>query len=150
MNYSVRIASVPEQLIAASRRRTTLKRVSQEIQRLLEAPWAFIRQNPDLRRDGHNVALYRNEPIGTSVEVGIQIVRAFEPTDLVVCSSTPAGTVAMTSHFGPYSALGGAHSAVHLWCKENGRVLAGVYWEIYGDWTDDPAKLQTDVLYLLT
>jgi effector-binding domain-containing protein len=87
--------------------------------------------------------------MGTSVEVGIQIVKAFDPTDLVVCSSTPGGTVAMTSHFGPYSALGDAHRSVLVWCNENGRAPAGVYWEIYGDWTDDPTKLQTDVLYLL-
>jgi len=149
MAYSVQIATVTEQLLAASRQETTLTRVSQDIQRLLQAPWALIRQNPDLRRDGHNVAVYRNEPNGVSVEVGVQVVRAFDPTSLVVCSSTPGGTVATTAHFGPYSALGGAHRAVCAWCDQNGRALAGVSWEIYGDWNDDPAKLRTDVLYLL-
>ncbi len=23
------------------------------------------------------------------------------------------------------------------------------YWEVYGDWDDDPSKLRTDVFYLL-
>jgi hypothetical protein len=30
-----------------------------------------------------------------------------------------------------------------------GREIALPFWEVYGDWSDDPAKLRTDVLYLL-
>lgn len=146
MDYAVEVTTVEEQFLAASRRQTTIQRVSQEIQRLLDAPWAFIREHPDLRRDGHNVAVYWNRD---SVEVGIQIVEKFEPTELVVCSATPAGQVARTTHFGPYSELGPAHDAVLGWCKRNNRALAGPFWEIYGDWEEDPARLQTDVLYLL-
>ena len=29
------------------------------------------------------------------------------------------------------------------------RSLAGTSWEIYGDWNDDPTKLETLVVYLL-
>jgi hypothetical protein len=29
------------------------------------------------------------------------------------------------------------------------RALAPPSWEIYGDWTDDPSKLETTVVYLL-
>jgi effector-binding domain-containing protein len=115
----------------------------------LEAPWAFLGRNPDLRRDGHNVAVYRNESADISVEVGVQVVRTFDPTDLVVCSATPEGTVATTMHFGPYSELGAAHRAIQSWGRENHRPLAGTSWEVYGDWDDDPAKLRTDILYLL-
>jgi hypothetical protein len=28
-------------------------------------------------------------------------------------------------------------------------MMTGVDWEIYGHWDDDPAKLRTDVFYLL-
>jgi len=150
MSHSVQVTTVVEQTLAAARQRTTLARVSADIQRLLKAPWDFIGMNPDLRRDGHNVAVYRNEGAEVSVEVGVQVVRKFEPTDLVVCSRTPQGTVATTTHVGPYSELGAAHRAVQTWCKDNRRSLAGISWEIYGDWDDDPTKLRTDVLYLLT
>jgi effector-binding domain-containing protein len=149
MDHPIEVRTVREDLLAAARRQTTHLRVSSEIQRLLEAPWAFIRANPDLRRGGHNVALYREGPAEISVEVGIQIVRPFAPTDDVVCSATPAGEVAATIHYGPYVALGAAHDAVRRWCDEQQRALAGVFWEIYGDWEDDPRKLRTDVLYLL-
>src|ERR1051326_4712697 len=106
MDYLITSTTVPEHHLAAARQRTTVKRVSAEIQQLLNAPWVFIRQNPDLWREGYNVAMYWDED---SVEVGVQVVREFEPTDLVICSATPAGTVATTAHFGPYSELGAAH-----------------------------------------
>ena len=39
--------------------------------------------------------------------------------------------------------------AVREWCAEQGHTLAGPNWEVYGDWTDNPAELRTDVFYLL-
>jgi effector-binding domain-containing protein len=148
MDYSVSVETVEPQLIAAARQRTTFARVSQEIQTLLNHPWAFIRATPGVRKEGHNVAIYWDEAGGGIVEVGVQVVRKFDATDTVVCSATPGGTVARTAHWGPYNELGPAHAAVRRWCKENGRDFA-LFWEIYGDWSDDPAKLRTDVLYLL-
>ena len=133
----------------SARKRTTFKRISREIGRLLEPVWAFIRANPGLRTDGHNVAIYWDEAGEGSIEVGVQVVRAFEATDAVVNSATPGGLVATTAHFGPYSELGPAHQAVRAWCKTKGYELAGPFWEVYGDWSDDPATLRTDVFYLL-
>jgi hypothetical protein len=45
--------------------------------------------------------------------------------------------------------LAEAHRTIHEWSRENGRALAGTSWEIYGDWNEDPAKLETLVMYLL-
>jgi effector-binding domain-containing protein len=84
-----------------------------------------------------------------SVEVGVQIVKPFEDTATVVCSATPGGRAATTAHYGEYSKLGPAHEAVMAWCKQQGERLAGPFWEVYGDWSDDPATLRTDVFYLL-
>lgn len=149
MEYKVEITEVSCHLLAAARQRTTFKKVSSEIRQLLDAPWAFIRKNPELRTDGHNVAMYWSARDGGSIEVGVQIVKRFEDTDTVVCSATPAGRAAMTIHFGEYSDLGPAHDAVMNWCKQNGHELAGPFWEVYGDWEDDPSKRRTDVFYLL-
>lgn len=52
-------------------------------------------------------------------------------------------------HVGPYAGLPQAHAAVIEWCKGRGLQLAGRSWEIYGDWFDDPAKLETEVLVLV-
>ena len=148
--YEISVKEVPEQLLAAARRRTTFARISGEIGRLLEPVWALIKtERPDLRKGGHNVALYWDETGDGSIEVGVQVVKRFEATDAVVSSATPAGPVATTAHFGPYHQLGLASDAVRAWCQKNGYALAGPFWEVFGDWEDDPAKLRTDVFYLL-
>jgi hypothetical protein len=35
---------------------------------------------------------------------------------------------------------------VHVWIADNGRQMGGWSWEIYGDWNNDPNKLETQVL----
>jgi len=72
----------------------------------------------------------------------------FRDAGEVVCTETPAGEVAMTTHFGSYGKLAGAHAAINSWRAACGRTSA-CSWEIYGDWTDDEAKLETQVVYLL-
>jgi effector-binding domain-containing protein len=144
MKYEIQAATVAEQVIAASRRRTNLKSVSKEIQSLLGFSWAFIQERA-LSRRGHNVAIYWDD----SVEPGVQVAARFEDTADVVCSATPAGRVATTAHYGPYSELGAAHQAVRDWCKQNGHEIVSPFWEIYGHWNDDWAQVRTDVLYLL-
>jgi len=32
------------------------------------------------------------------------------------------------------------HDAIHAWRAANNRAFAGTSWEIYGDWSDDPAN----------
>jgi effector-binding domain-containing protein len=62
--------------------------------------------------------------------------------------------VASATHFGPYGGLGAAHKAIHEWCRANNRQLAGPSWEIYGhwlpEWDADPARIRTDIYYLLS
>ena len=119
--YDVVVETVAAQPIAAARQRTTFAAISQEIRSLLDGPWAFVRARPGLWTVGHNVAIYWDTADGGSIEVGIQVTRPFEV----------------------------AHDAVMAWCRQHGHETALPFWEIYGDWDDDPAKLRTDVLYLL-
>jgi effector-binding domain-containing protein len=149
MEYEVTVGTVTEQPVAAARQRTTFAAISREIGALLDSPWAFLRAHPGLRTDGHNVAIYWDHANGGSIEVGVQVVRSFEETSDVICSATPGGTVARTVHYGLYDQLGAAHRAVQAWCREHGHQTVLPFWEIYGDWDDDPAKLRTDILYLL-
>lgn len=111
--------------------------------------WSFIRA-ADLPRPGRHVALYLDAGL---VEVGAEVSERFAGDDRVHCSQLPAGRAATTTHFGPYAALGDAHSEIREWCAGNGHRLAGVCWEIYGhwdeDWNTDPSKIRTDVFHLL-
>jgi effector-binding domain-containing protein len=65
-------------------------------------------------------------------------------------TATPAGKVAAALHVGPYARLRETHDAIHAWAAANKMTFAGKSWEIYGDWCDDPAKLETRVEYLLS
>jgi effector-binding domain-containing protein len=96
---------------------------------------------------GHNVMLYLDDR--PAVEVGVEVRVPFTPTGDVVASVLPAGPAAVAVHRGPYDQLGTAHDAVWEWCKANDRRPAGPRWEIYGDWHEDPAQLETEVYYLL-
>jgi hypothetical protein len=45
--------------------------------------------------------------------------------------------------------LGEANEAILAWCRAHDRRRAGPSWEVYGHWHEDPAKLRTEVYYLL-
>jgi hypothetical protein len=85
--------------------------------------------------------------------VGVELDAPFAGHGEVVGSSTPAGSVVTTTHFGPYQRLHEAHHAICDWCARRGYSLAGPNWEIYGHWVDEwntsPDKIRTDVFYLL-
>jgi effector-binding domain-containing protein len=114
--------------------------------------WAFLRQNPGLRSNGHNIFLYHLLAKGEStmvVDFGVEVTRAFAQSGDVVSTETPAGRVASALHLGPYERLAETHQAIRTWAAANDAAFAGKSWEIYGDPTPDPAKMETRVEYLL-
>ena len=115
---------------------------------MLDGVWAFLRQS-DLRPDGHNIMVYRNNVPNLEFEVGVQVTRAFEPAGAVVASTLPRGRAAHTIHRGDYAGLGEAYDAIARWCRTSGHTLSPTRWEVYGDWDEDPANVQTDVYWLL-
>jgi hypothetical protein len=152
MNYDVVIRTVSAQPLAAVRRRVRVADIGQTWKPALDLVWEFLRRHHGLRVDGHNCFLYhhpaaREAPM--DIDFGVQVVRPFEAEGEVISAATPAGEVAMTTHVGSYVGLKGAHDAIHSWRANSGRNFAGYSWEIYGDWTNDETKLETDVVYLL-
>ena len=83
-------------------------------------------------------------------DFGVQVIRPFEGEGEIVCTETHAGEVVMTTHIGSYGKLAAAHDAIQAWRTATGRAFGACSWEIYGDWTDDEAKLETQVVYLLS
>ena len=83
------------------------------------------------------------------VDFGVQVIRPFEGEGEVICTETPAGEVATTTHIGSYAGLAAAHNAIGAWRDATGRAFSGYSWEIYGDWTNDEAQLETQICYLL-
>ena len=143
---------VSPRILAAVRRKVAIGDVGTVWRPALDQVWSFLRTQPGLRTDGHNIFLYhhparRSDPM--DVDFGVEVVREFAPSGDVRPVKTPAGEVAAAVHIGPYDRLGRTHEAVQAFAAANDRALAGKSWEIYGDWNDDPAKLETTVMYLL-
>jgi effector-binding domain-containing protein len=151
MRYELQVETVQPELVAAVRVRTAIGGIAQAWKPALDQVWAFLGTHGSVR-PGHNLFLYhhpdhRDAPM--DIDFGVQVSQRFEPDSNIRCIETPAGEVASTVHIGPYDRLGEAHSAVHAWCSANGRKIGQASWEIYGDWTDDPARLKTTIKYLL-
>jgi hypothetical protein len=119
-----------------------------EIRRLLGIVWAAVRDQHV--RAGHNVVVYRGGSGGTlDIVAGVETLSDFVETRDVRRSATPSGEVVWATHYGDYAAMHDAYDAIEVWRRANHRNHAGVGWEVYGDWDEDPAKVRTDVYVLL-
>jgi effector-binding domain-containing protein len=153
MSYEVVTKTVSVQTLAAVRRRVLSRDIGRTWKPALDLVWEFLRCHEGLRVDGDNCFLYHhpaNREAALDVDFGVQVIRPFSGEGEVVCTETPAGEVAMTTHIGSYSGLAAAHNAVHSWRAATGRDFGACSWEVYGDWTNDESKLETQVVYLLS
>lgn len=150
MSSRVQLLTLAPRPLAAVSRSVAPGAVGREFRAALDLVWAHLRATPGLRGDGHNVFLYHHDG-GPSLRVdfGVEVLRAFEPAGEVRCVWTPGGEAATAVHRGPYEGLGATHDAVRAWCKEQGREVGSHSLEVYGDWHEDPARLETTVHYLL-
>lgn len=152
MEYPVRVERIEPRLLAAVQRTAAPREIARVFKPALDQVWAFLGQNAELRSEGHNVFLYHHvaEPeAGMPIDFGVEVTRRFERAGQVFCVETPAGEAAVIEHRGPYSELHRAHAALHRWCAANGRTIGSHSLEIYGDWSNDPSKLETTIQYLL-
>ena len=156
MAYEVQVMDVAAGPLATMQGRATQGDLPAKIRMLFDQLYGELGKGL-VKKYGHNVVLYWGAPginllaapEGCSIEAGVQVAAPFENGGELTCSATPAGTVAASAHFGPYDQMGKAYDAIFAWCADNGRHPAGPFWELYGDWEDDPAKLRTDVFILL-
>jgi effector-binding domain-containing protein len=153
MAIDVAVQTVSARTLAAVRRRVGIGQIGTAWRSALDQVWQFLSQHPGLRSDGHNIFLYHHPASrgeAMDVDFGVQVTRSFAQEGEVSATETPIGKVATALHVGPYERLGETHDAIHAWAAANKVTFAGKSWEIYGDWSDDPAKLETRVEYLLS
>jgi effector-binding domain-containing protein len=154
MEDRVWVEAVSEVPVAAVRVRLAPQDIPRSFRASLDKVWSFLGKEPGLRTDGHNIFIYhRNHDADgdgkIDIDFGVQVARNFAGVGDVISTTSPAGRAAVSKHVGAYDRLGEAHAAVRRWCAANGCALAGVDWEVYGDWNDDQTKLETHVYYLL-
>ena len=149
MSYEVSVAAQLRRPIAAVGATTTWDRFPGQWRGMLDEVWACLRQAGI--KGGCNVMLYRDLPTAgdVAVEVGVEVGESLPVTGAVMVSALPAGLAAWTTHRGPYGEIDAAHQAIRRWCTAQRREITGEHWEVYGDWHEDPAQLQTTVFYRL-
>lgn len=99
---------------------------------------------------GHNFILYHG---GTASDLRMTIGvldRAPGGGDPdVKAVHVPGGRVITAAHWGDYGQMHVTYDALHAEVRARGLKLAPLSLEIYGDWSDDPAKVRADLhLYL--
>lgn len=152
MPLSVNVRTVHPRKLAAVRREVAPGAVGSAWRPALDKVWDFLRSQPGLRTDGHNIFLYHHPTRpGTPIpcDFGVEVTRTFETEGEVYATETPGGEAALAVHRGAYSRMNEAHEAIGEWIATNHRESAGQSWEIYGDPTPDPADTETTVVYLL-
>jgi effector-binding domain-containing protein len=149
-SYAVQLQRLNSVPLAVIRRQSSASELARVVPECCGLVWGAVRAQQ--AQAGRNVAIYWDGSI--RLEVGVELYGPFAEHGEVVRSATPAGAVALTTHFGPYSGLGAAHDALRQWCRANNHRLAGPNWEIYGhwqrEWNADPSRIRTDVYYLLS
>jgi hypothetical protein len=126
MDYHVVTKSVRAQTLAAVRRCVLIEEVRSAWKPALDLVWEFLRRHEGLRTDGHNCFLYHHPAPGEAamvVDFGVQVIRPFQDAGEVLCTETPAGEVAMTTHIGSYGKLAAAHEAINSWRAATGRAF---------------------------
>jgi effector-binding domain-containing protein len=150
MGYDVRLEQLGSHPLAVVRRRASSGELAKVVPDACGLVWSVIRAQK-ITGAGRHVAIYWDGQI--NLEVGVELEAPFAGHGEVVGSVTPAGTIVTTTHLGPYNRRGEAHQAIREWCADHGHEPAGPNWEIYGHWIDewntDPAKIRTDVFYLM-
>jgi effector-binding domain-containing protein len=149
MDYEIERVDAESGPIAKLTRRGTLQQIGELTMPALDELWGALR--PAGVQTGHNLIIYRDAGGGQfDMDIGVQVAPGTALDHATIqLSSTPSGRTAHTLHRGPYDGLPAAYDAIRAWAQTQGLTLSGTAWEIYGDWTDDQSKLETDVYYLL-
>ena len=152
MTLPVKVQAVQPRTLAAVRREVEPDQVSSAWGPAVGLVWDFLRRQPGLWTDGHNIFVYHrpeHSDAPLSCDFGVEVTRPFESAGEVYATETPGGEAAVTVHRGPYDRMNEAYDAIGQWIEANRRESAGHVWEIYGDPTPDPAHTETTIVHLL-
>jgi effector-binding domain-containing protein len=145
----VSIETVTAQPMAAVAARTDFAGLPNAIRSGLDKVYAVLRAG-DYGPLGCNTVHYAPGMPMMDLLIGVRLTRPFgAPEGEVVPAETPAGEAVHAVYFGDYGKMKPAHDAARAEAARLGRPITGASWEVYGDWSDDPEKLRTDIYYLL-
>ena len=97
MEYNIRCEQLASRPLAVVRRRARPEELSKVVPDACGIVWGVIRSQ-QIPGAGRHVAVYLDGQI--NLEVGVELDAPFAGSGEVVCSGTPAGLVATTTHRG--------------------------------------------------
>lgn len=112
---------------------------------LMDAMWKEI-QSKKIKNKGINYWVYeKNDMLFTGVEIDQEA-----PADISLeLKKISLAKYAYWKHIGPYSKLKSAYDAMHTELEKRGVSFYYPFLEIYGHWTNEETKLETEILFSL-
>lgn len=108
MPVPVSVQTVRPRKLAAVRREVASGAVGSAWEPALDKVWEFIRNQPRLWTDGHNVFLYHHpkQPSAPILcDFGVEVARSFETAGEVYATETAGGEAAVAVYREPYDRL---------------------------------------------
>ena len=144
MDYEFDIVEVAPVTLAVTEAVVKQSDIPKRIIGLFDIVYVWLRE-ADIKQTGHNHAVYRPTAGGLRMQVGFPVSGRFTDSGAVKCLEFNGGRAAHTMHRGAYSGLHAAYIKLQSWCARQSLAPGKLSWEVYGDWHDDPARLETDI-----
>jgi effector-binding domain-containing protein len=149
MKCECEVVSYAPALLALTAEEMPRSQIPVRIRDMFGLVYTWVASAP-VRRTGQNFAVYDQcTDQALRVRAGFPVSEAFTDTERVKCVELPPGRAARAVHVGAYGEMHRTYDALHAWCAEQGLKMSGVSWEVYGDWSDDPSKLTTEIFVRL-
>src|SRR5258705_11698900 len=110
--------------------------------KLMDKMWQIVRSN-ELGNKGNNIWIYEQD---NAVFAGVELVGIPKSDMILEHKSLSLTKYAYYKHIGPYNLIKQAGQAMSNEIKKKGFEVIFPYVEIYGHWTKDESKLETELL----
>ena len=132
-------------ILAVVEAQTKQSEIPARIPGMFDAVYAWLPGSGLTQAGQNNVVYDRFSQGGMRMQVGFPVSGRFAGNEQVRCVEFSGGRAAHATHVGPYSGIGATTGALNAWCAQKRLPLAGMSWEVYGDWTADESLLVTDI-----
>lgn len=145
MPYEIEITETAPQTIAAVKVHTTLRKIAEDIPAGFGAVVSAM-GSAGLAPSGAPLLVYHDvidEETDGDVEICVPVTGEIDGDSEVYTRELEGGTMAVTTHQGPYNEIAPAYHTLTSWISEHGHEMAGPPREIY---LNDPQTVPEDEL----
>ena len=107
--------------------------------------WEIVKSN-SLKNKGKNIWIYEDQH---SVFAGVELENDAQPVNDLERKEVNIPSYAYFKHIGPYRLISQTGEAMREQLSKEGYQIILPYIEIYGHWTNDESKLETELLISL-